>query len=159
MNSYINKYGKYDYPDDFDKKKTLIELETIRKKIPNKHKKYYNAIIQLIQGNINVPSFDEELDELENEDAYQRNDTKDPELQLKMDIPIMKYVDSVKKQVKTKYNQNPSYKYKLELDKPFEKNENFDNLIKIQKEVDCGRKYNRQINYNNPRPHVYEEYY
>ena len=39
----------------------------------------------------------------------------------------MKYVDSVKKQVKNNYEKDPSYKVKLDLNKPFEKNEHFGN--------------------------------
>jgi len=158
MDSYINKYGKYDFPEDFDRNKTLLELDNIRKKVSNKHKKYFNAIIQLINGNTNIPSFDEELDELENDDDCQRNDLKNPELQLKMDIPIMRYVDNVKKQIKDKFIQNPSYKFKLELNKSFDKNENFNNLIEIQKEID-NENNQKKFKYQMQEEHKYKEFY
>ena len=162
MNSYINKYKTYDFPEDFEKEKTLMELDKIRKKVPNKHKRYFSAIIKLIQGDTNIQSFDEALDELENDDEYERSDIKNPESQLKMDIPIMRYVDSVKTQVKNKYIKNPAYKFKLELNKPFEKNEYFESLNKIQKEIDYGRKDNKPnkpVVNNKPRENMFEEYY
>lgn len=160
MLSYINKFHNYDLPEDFDMNKTIAELENIRKQVTKKDKKYYKAIIQLIQGDTNIPSFDGELDELENEDEEEIDAVKDPELQLKMDIPIMKYVDSIKKQVKSKYEKNPTYKVKLELNKPFEKNQYFDNLVKIKNEVDNNkkRKKNDNTNFNNYNTNVREEH-
>ena len=136
MDSYINKYNNYDFPDDFDKEKTILELENIKKQVTNRDKKYYKAIIQLVQGNTKIPSFEKNLDDLENDEASERGDIKDPRSQLKMDIPIMKYVDNIKNQVKKKFSENPSYKVRLELDKPFETNEYFENLVKVQKEID-----------------------
>ena len=150
MISYIKKYQKYDLPVDFDLNKTILELENIQKQVRKRDKKYYKAIIKLIKGDTNIPDFDEELDDLENDDEEEQGDSKDPQLQLKMDIPIMKYVDSIKSQVKRKYEKDPSYKVKLDLNKPFEKNEYFENLVKVQKDIDSNkaRKNNRYNNSN-----------
>jgi len=138
ITSYIDKYKKYDLPEDFDMDKTILELENIKTQVRRRDKKYYKAIIQLIQGDTNISSFDQELDELENDEEGE--DIKDPNLQLKIDIPIMRYVDSVKYQVKNNYEKDPSYKVKLDLNKPFEKNEHFENLIKVQKDIDRNKK-------------------
>ena len=136
ITSYIDKYKKYDLPEDFDMDKTILELENIKKQVANRDKKYYKAIIQLVQGNTKIESFEKNLEDLENDEASERGDIKDPRSQLKMDIPIMKYVDNIKNQVKKKFSENPSYKVRLELDKPFETNEYFENLVKVQKEID-----------------------
>ena len=165
MTSYINKYKKYDLPEDFDINKTILELENIKKQVRIRDKKYYKAIIQLIKGDTNISSFDQELDDLENDE--EEGDTKDPELQLKMDIPIMKYVDSVKNQVKNKYEKNPSYKVKLDLNKPFEKNEYFENLVKVQKDIDSNKakkkvrsnNYNQNNEYNQQNQHIQNNQY
>lgn len=156
MVSYINKYKKYDLPEDFDKNKTILELENIRKQVRKRDKKYYKAIIKLIQGDTNINSFDQELDELENDE--EEGDTKDPELQIKMGIPIMRYVESVKNQVKTKYEKNPSYKVKLDLNKPFEKNEYFDNLVKVQKDIDSNKTKKKIGNNNYYQNNQYNNY-
>lgn len=148
MNSYIQKYNRYDFPDDFNKKETLKELENIKRKVCNKDKKYYVTIINLINGNFkDIPSFDNELDGLENDDEEEKKGTKPPQLQLKVDIPIMKYINSVKKQVKKKYIQNPSYKVRLDLNNPMENNQYFDNLVKIKNEID--QKNNKKYQYKN----------
>ena len=154
ITSYISKYQKYDLPEDFDMNKTILELENIRRQVRKRDKKYYNAIIQLIKGDPNIPNFDQDLDDLENDDEEEKGDSKDPRLQLKMDIPIMKYVDSIKKQVKSKYEKDPSYKVKLDLNKPFEKNEHFENLIKVQKDIDTNKtRKNGRYNNSNKNEH------
>lgn len=135
MESYIKKHKKYDFPEDFDKKATISELENIKKQVCNRDKKYYSAIIKLINGKTDIPSFYKDLLSLENDDE-KGSDKMDPELQLKMNIPIMKYIDNVKHQVKDNYTQNPDYKIKLNLNEPFPKNPYLDNLLKVQKELD-----------------------
>ena len=154
ITSYISKYQKYDLPEDFDMNKTILELENIRKQVRKRDKKYYKAIIQLIKGDTNIPNFDQELDDLENDDEEEKGDSKDPQLQLKMDIPIMRYVDSIKNQVKNKYEKDPSYKVKLDLNKPFEKNEYFENLVQVQQDIDSNTarkngRYNNSTENNN----------
>lgn len=157
MESYYNKFHHYDFPEDFNKNENILHLDNIRKLVKNKDKQYYKAIIKLIQGDTNIPTFDKSLENLENDDDEERDDEKTPELQLKMSIPIMRYVDSVKNNVKTKYEQNPSYKVKLDLDKPFEKNEYFDNLVKLQKDIDKQRGNYRQRNTINNQKYQYKK--
>ncbi len=158
MDSYLKKYNRYDFPEDFDKDKTLQELYNIKKQVKKRDKKYYDAIINLINCDTNIPSFDEELDDLENEEE---DNYKSPDLQLKMDIPIMKYVDGVKKSIKNKFMKNPSYKVNLELNKPFDQNEGFGDLINVQKEYDSNYKnrYGNRGQYKKREEHKYEEYY
>lgn len=158
MESYIKKHKKYDFPEDFNKAATIFELENIRKQVCNRDKKYYSAIIDLIKGKTNIPSFDEDLLSLENNDD-KPSDKKDPELQLKMGIPIMKYVDSIKNQVKDKYTQNPDYKIKLDLNKPFPKNPYLENLLNVQKELDYKKRMNIISEYSaNKNDEYYEDY-
>ena len=158
ITSYISKYQKYDLPEDFDMNKTILELENIRKQVRKRDKKYYKAIIQLIKGDTNIPNFDQELDDLENDDEEEKGDSKDPQLQLKMDIPIMRYVDSIKNQVKSKYEKDPSYKVKLDLNKPFEKNEYFENLVKVQKDIDSNKaRKNGRYNNSNKNNNEYNQ--
>ena len=158
ITSYISKYQKYDLPEDFDMNKTILELENIRKQVRKRDKKYYKAIIQLIKGDTNIPNFDQELDDLENDDEEEKGDSKDPQLQLKMDIPIMRYVDSIKNQVKNKYEKDPSYKVKLDLNKPFEKNEYFENLVKVQKDIDSNKaRKNGRYNNSNENNNEYNQ--
>jgi hypothetical protein len=141
MDSYIKKYNKYDFPLDFNKKKTLEELEYIKKLVCNKNKKYYKAIIKLVNGDTNINNFDENLYDLENDDDKENdNGLKNPEQQLKIDIPIMKYVDSIKNKVKNNYEKNPKYKVKLELNKPMEKNVYLENALKYQDELEKKKK-------------------
>lgn len=135
MESYKKKHKKYDFPEDFDKKATISELENIKKQVCNRDKKYYSAIINLINGKTNIPSFDEELTSLENSDE-KKSDKVEPELQLKIGIPIIKYVDNAKHQVKNNYIQNPDYKIRLNLNEPLPKNPYLENLLDIQKELD-----------------------
>lgn len=158
MESYIKKYKKYDFPEDFNKAAIIFELENIRKQVCNRDKKYYSAIIDLIKGKTNIPSFDEDLLSLENDDD-KPSDKKDPKLQLKMDIPIIKYVDSIKHQVKDKYSQNPDYKIKLDLNKPFPKNPYLEKLLNIQKELDYKKRMNIINEYSaNKNYEYYEDY-
>ena len=143
MDSYIKKYNRYDFPIDFNKKKTLEELEYIKKLVSNKNKKYYAAIIQLINGNTNIPTFDTSLFDLENDDDENDNGQKNPEEQIKLDIPIIKYVDSIKNNVKKNYEENSQYKVKLELDKPMEKNKYLESALRYQNELENQKKYKR----------------
>lgn len=139
--SYIKKYKQYDFPDDYDEEKTLEELENIKNNINEADKKYYQAIIKLLKGDTNVPSFDDDLEELEKNEP----DTKDPKLQILTDIPIMRHLDGIRKDLKNKYLEDPmNCRIKLNLDEPMEKNEEFENLIKkldyIKKEKDLKSK-------------------
>ena len=125
--SYTKKYKQYDFPDDYDEEKTLEELKDIEQKINEKDKKYYQAIIKLLNGDTNIPSFDEDLDELEEDEP----DTKDPMLQIETDIPIMRHLDGIRKNLKQNYLDNPmNCKVRLNLDEPMEKNEELENLVK-----------------------------
>lgn len=127
FNSYVKKYGKYDFPDDYDEEKTLEELQMIKKKINKKDKKFYEAIINLLKGNTKIPSFDKDLDELEEDEKD--SGTKDPRLQIKTDIPIMRHLDGIRKDLKKKYLDDPmSCKVRLNLDQPEEKNEELQQL-------------------------------
>lgn len=126
--SYVKKYKKYDFPDDYDEEATLNELKEIEGKVNENDKKYYQAIIKLLQGDTNIPSFDEDLDELE--DDEEESGTKDPKLQLETDIPIMRYLDGIRKNLKNSYLDDPmNCKVKLNLDEPFEKNEELEKLV------------------------------
>ena len=126
--SYVKKYKQYDFPDDYDEEATLNELKEIEGKINESDKKYYQAIIKLLQGDTNIPSFDEDLDELE--DDEENSGTKDPKLQLETDIPIMRYLDGIRKNLKNRYLDDPmNCKVKLNLDEPFEKNEELEKLV------------------------------
>ena len=125
--SYTKKYKQYDFPDDYDEEKTLEELKDIEQKINEKDKKYYQAIIKLLNGDTNIASFDEDLDELEEDEP----DTKDPMLQIETDIPIMRHLDGIRKNLKQNYLDNPmNCKVRLNLDEPMEKNEELENLVK-----------------------------
>ena len=127
--SYIKKYKHYDYPDDYDENKTMEELEQIEKNINDEDKKFYQAIIKLLKGDPNIPSFDDDLDELEEGD--EQSDKKDPKLQIEMDIPIMRHLDGIRKNLKNNYLNDPmNCKIRLKLDEPMEKNEEFEKLIK-----------------------------
>ena len=111
--SYIKKYKHYDFPDDYDEEKTLEELKDIEQNINENDKKYYQAIIKLLNGDTNIPSFDDDLEELEKGDP----DTKDPLLQIKTDIPIMRHLDGIRKNLKQNYLEDPmNCKVKLNLD-------------------------------------------
>ena len=125
--SYIKKYKHYDFPDDYDEEKTLEELKDIEQNIHEKDKKYYQAIIKLLNGDTNIPSFDDDLEELEEGEP----DTKDPILQIKTDIPIMRHLDGIRKNLKQNYLEDPmNCKVKLNLDEPMEKNEELEKLVK-----------------------------
>jgi hypothetical protein len=125
--SYIKKYKHYDFPDDYDEEKTLEELKDIEQNIHEKDKKYYQAIIKLLNGDTNIPSFDDDLEELEEGEP----DTKDPILQIKTDIPIMRHLDGIRKNLKQNYLEDPmNCKVKLNLDEPMEKNEELKKLVK-----------------------------
>ena len=126
--SYVKKYKHYDFPDDYDEKKTLEELKNIEKNINEEDKKYYQSIIKLLNGDTNIPSFDEDLYELE---KGENSDKKDPKLQLATDIPIMRYLDGIRKNLKKNYLEDPmNSRVKLNLDEPFEKNEELQELVK-----------------------------
>ena len=126
--SYVKQYKHYDFPDDYDEKKTLEELKNIEKNINEEDKKYYQSIIKLLNGDTNIPSFDEDLDELE---EGENSDKKDPKLQLATDIPIMRYLDGIRKNLKKNYLEDPmNSRVKLNLDEPFEKNEELQELVK-----------------------------
>lgn len=127
--SYVKKYKKYDYPDDYDEEKTLEELKMIKNKINKEDKKFYEAIINLLKGNTKIPSFDKELDELEEDD----NDSgkKDPRLQIKTDIPIIRHLNGIKKNLKKNYLNDPmNYRVRLNLEQPKEKNEELQQLAR-----------------------------
>lgn len=125
--SYIKKYKHYDFPDDYDEEKTLEELKDIEQNINENDKKYYQAIIKLLNGDTNIPSFDDDLEELEKGEP----DTKDPLLQIKTDIPIMRHLDGIRKNLKQNYLEDPmNCKVKLNLDEPMEKNEELEKLVK-----------------------------
>ena len=127
--SYVKKYKHYDFPDDYDEEKTLEELKNIEKNINEEDKKYYQSIIKLLNGDTNIPSFDEDLDELEEEG--ENSDKKDPKLQLETDIPIMRCLDRIRKNLKKNYLEDPmNCRVKLNLDEPFEKNEELQELVK-----------------------------
>jgi hypothetical protein len=127
--SYVKKYKHYDFPDDYDEEKTLEELKNIEKNINEKDKKYYQSIIKLLNGDTNIPSFDEDLDELEEEG--ENSDKKDPKLQLETDIPIMRCLDRIRKNLKKNYLEDPmNCRVKLNLDEPFEKNEELQEIVK-----------------------------
>ena len=126
--SYVKQYKHYDFPDDYDEKKTLEELKNIEKNIKEEDKKYYQSIIKLLNGDTNIPSFDEDLYELE---KGENSDKKDPKLQLATDIPIMRYLDGIRKNLKKNYLEDPmNTRVKLNLDEPFEKNEELQELVK-----------------------------
>lgn len=126
--SYVKQYKHYDFPDDYDEEKTLEELKNIEKNINEEDKKYYQSIIKLLNGDTNIPSFDEDLDELE---EGENSDKKDPKLQLATDIPIMRYLDGIRKNLKKNYLEDPmNCKVKLNLDESFEKNEELQELVK-----------------------------
>ena len=125
--SYTKKYKHYDFPDDYDEEKTLEELKDIEQNINENDKKYYQAIIKLLNGDTDIPSFDDDLDELEDGEE----DTKDPILQIETDIPIMRHLDGIRKNLKQNYLDNPmNCKVRLNLDEPMEKNEELENLVK-----------------------------
>ena len=125
--SYIKKYKHYDFPDDYDEEKTLEELKDIEQNIHENDKKYYQAIIKLLNGDTNIPSFDDDLEELEEGEP----DTKDPILQIKTDIPIMRHLDGIRKNLKQNYLEDPmNCKVKLNLNEPMEKNEELEKLVK-----------------------------
>ena len=152
IDSYKKKYKKYDYPVDFNKNRTLDELEFMKKLVCNKDKKYYKAIIKLINGDTNIPTFENSLQDLENEDDENDNGLKTPEEQLKLNIPVMKYVDSIKNNVKNNYEKDPQYKVRLNLNKPMEKNINLEKALKYQEEIERQRKiknYERANQTNN----------
>lgn len=137
--SYVKKYKHYDFPDDYDNEKTIEELENIERNINENDKKFYQAIIKLLKGNTNIPSFDEELDELEEGD-----DKKDPLLQIKTDIPVMRHLNGIKKNLKKQYLDDPlNCKIKLNLDEPIEKNEELQELVK---ELDSIKKQKEEKN-------------
>lgn len=125
--SYTKKYKKYDFPDDYDEEKTLEELKNIEQNINENDKKYYQAIIKLLNGDTNIPSFEDELDELEEGEP----DTKDPILQIQTDIPIMRHLDGIRKNLKQNYLDDPmNCKIRLNLDEPMKKNEELEKLVK-----------------------------
>ena len=125
--SYTKKYKHYDFPDDYDEEKTLEELKDIEQNINENDKKYYQAIIKLLKGDTNIPSFDDDLDELEEGEP----DTKDPKLQIETDIPIMRHLDGIRKNLNQNYLENPkNCKVRLNLDEPMEKNEELEKLVK-----------------------------
>ena len=127
--SYVKKYKNYDYPDDYDKEKTIEELKKIEENINDNDKKFYQAIIKLLNDDTNIPSFEEELNELE--EGEEQSDKKDPKLQLETDIPIMRYLDGIRKNLKQNYLDNPmNCKIRLNLNESMEKNEEFEKLIK-----------------------------
>jgi len=134
--SYVKKYKKYDFPDDYDEERTLEELEMIKNKINKKDKKFYEAIINLLKGNTNIPSFDEELNELEED--KNNSDKKDPRLQIKTDIPIIRHAERIRKELKNNYLNDPmNCKVRLNLDQPLEKDEE---LLQIAKDLDKMKK-------------------
>lgn len=152
LKSYTKDYNKYDFPYDYDEEKTLDELEKIKNNINSEDKKYYDAIIKLLKEDTNIPSFDDELEELlkENEED---NGKLDPKLQLETHIPIMRYVDKTHKVLKEKYLQNPlDCKVKLDLDIPIEKNEELQILVKkIDERKREVKKKNLGINQKNEK--------
>lgn len=146
--SYVKKYKKYDFPDDYDEEKTLEELEMIKNKINKKDKKFYEAIINLLKGNTKIPSFDEELDELEED--KNNSDKKDPRLQIKTDIPIMRHAERIRKELKNNYLNDPmSCRVRLNLDQPLEKDEELQQIakdldkMKKEEKISKGKRLNR----------------
>ncbi len=130
LKSYIKDYNKYDFPYDYDEKKTLEELEHIKNSINLEDKKFYEAIIKLLKEDTNIPTFEEEIEALL-EDDEEDNGKVDPKLQLETDIPIMRAVDKTHKELKNNYLKNPlDFKVTLDLDIPKEKNDELKNLVK-----------------------------
>jgi hypothetical protein len=74
-----------------NEERTFEELEVIKNKINKKDKKFYKVNINLIKGNKKIPSFNEEFEDKSN------SDKKMPRLQIKKDITIMRYVDSIER--------------------------------------------------------------
>ena len=148
LKSYLDKYKKYDFPFDYNEQLTLDELERIKSKINSEDIKYYDAIIKLLKEDTNIPSFEDELNELI--DDEEDNGKKDPKLQLETDIPIMRSVDKIHKEIKEQYLRNPNECIvKLDLDVPMEKNEELQNLVKKLDERENKKRKQKIINKSN----------
>lgn len=148
LKSYLDKYKKYDFPIDYNEQLTLDELENIKSKINSEDIKYYDAIIKLLKEDTNIPSFEDELNELI--DDEEDNGKIDPKLQLETDIPIMRSVDKIHKDIKQQYLRNPNEcVVKLDLDIPMEKNEELQSLVKKLDERESKKREQKIINKSN----------
>ena len=113
---YIKDHKKYDFPNNLSKKDMINLLMKWKSIIPDsKEHRFYDAMIEIINGNFNISLINEVQKKIENEG---KDGTKiDPNIILQAGTKVVNYSQQMGDQIMKDYENNPNFKPEMKLGK------------------------------------------
>ena len=111
---YIKEHRKYDFPNNLSKEQMINLLIKWKSIIPDKKEhRFYDAMIEIINGNFNVSLINELQKQIENGG---KDGTKiDPNIILQEGTKIVNYSQQMGEQIMKEFENNPHYQPEMKL--------------------------------------------
>ena len=111
---YIKENNKYDFPHNLQKEQIIELLKKWKKMIPDeKEHKFYDSMIEIINGNFNI-SFINELQTIIENEGKDRT-IINPNVILQGGIKVVNYSQQMGEQIMKKVENNPNYQPEMKL--------------------------------------------
>ena len=142
---YIKENNKYDFPHNLQKQQIIELLKNWKKMIPDeKEHKFYDLMIEIINGNFNISFINELQKKIENEGKD--GTIIDPNVILQGGVKVVNYSQQMGEQIMKEVENNPNYQPEMKLgqDSPSDiqikmieddKNKKMNNNLKNKSEI------------------------